>query len=151
LSAVFGVMLLLSRSFGVREGNSECTPVTSKTDPSVFFAFSISNSFQEQTELSGQVSPISSHKGALRSDFHAERPNAKWLTDITEFHLPAGKVSLSPIIDCYDGMVVSWTIGASPDADLVNSILDRPWQPSRLENGRSCIPTGEPITAGLDG
>ena len=51
-------------------------------------------------------------------------PNAKWLTDITEFQIPAGKVYLSPIIDCFDGMVVSWTIGTSPDAELVNTMLD---------------------------
>nr|MCR4651880.1 IS3 family transposase [Lachnospiraceae bacterium] len=48
----------------------------------------------------------------------------KWLTDITEFHIPAGKVYLSPIIDCFDGLPVSWTIGTSPDAELVNTMLD---------------------------
>lgn len=51
-------------------------------------------------------------------------PNAKWLTDITEFQIPAGKVYLSPIIDCFDGLVVSWTIGTRADADLVNTMLD---------------------------
>ena len=52
-------------------------------------------------------------------------PNVKWVTDITEFSIPAGKVYLSPIIDCFDGLVVSWSIGTSPDADLVNSMLDQ--------------------------
>ncbi|HAM9171120.1 TPA: hypothetical protein IDY09_004873, partial [Escherichia coli] len=28
------------------------------------------------------------------------------LTDITEFQLPAGKVWLSPVVDCFDGKVV---------------------------------------------
>jgi transposase InsO family protein len=51
-------------------------------------------------------------------------PNTKWLTDITEFQHPQGKVYLSPMIDCFDGMVVSWTIGTSPDAELVNTMLD---------------------------
>ena len=32
---------------------------------------------------------------------------------------------LSPIIDCFDGMVVSWSIGGSPNAQLVNSMLDK--------------------------
>ena len=27
----------------------------------------------------------------INRDFHAERPNTKWLTDITEFAIPAGK------------------------------------------------------------
>lgn len=48
----------------------------------------------------------------------------KWLTDITEFALPAGKAYLSPILDCFNGLVVSWTIGTSPKAELVNRMLD---------------------------
>lgn len=64
-------------------------------------------------------------RNLLKRDFHADAPNTKWLTDITEFPLPAGKVYLSPIVDCFDGMLVSWTIGTSPDAELVNAMLDR--------------------------
>lgn len=63
-------------------------------------------------------------KNVVARDFHADAPNTKWLTDLTEFHIPAGKVYLSPIIDCFDGMVVNWTIGTSPDAKLVNTMLD---------------------------
>ncbi len=70
----------------------------------------------------GEISP--EVPNLLERDFHADQPNRKWLTDITEFHIPAGKVYLSPIIDCFDGLPVSWTIGTSPDADLVNSMLD---------------------------
>lgn len=55
---------------------------------------------------------------------HADEPNKLWLTDITEFAIPAGKVYLSPIVDCFDGMLVTWTIGTSPNANLVNSMLD---------------------------
>lgn len=40
-------------------------------------------------------------------DFTAEKPNSKWLTDIIEFAIPAGKVYLSPIVDCFDGLLVS--------------------------------------------
>lgn len=40
-------------------------------------------------------------------DFHADKPNEKWLTDITEFSIPSGKGYLSPVIDCFDGMPVS--------------------------------------------
>ena len=70
----------------------------------------------------GEVSPAVSN--IIDRDFYADTPNAKWLTDITEFHIPAGKIYLSPIIDCFDGMAVSWTIGTSPNADLVNTMLD---------------------------
>lgn len=61
----------------------------------------------------------------IERDFHADAPNIKWLTDITEFLIPAGKVYLSPIVDCFDGFLTSWSIGTNPDAGLVNSMLDR--------------------------
>jgi len=60
----------------------------------------------------------------IKRDFHADAPNMKWLTDITEFRIPAGKVYLSPIVDCFDGLLPSWTMSTSPNAELVNSMLD---------------------------
>jgi transposase InsO family protein/transposase-like protein len=70
----------------------------------------------------GEISPAV--ENIVNRDFHAEKPNTKWLTDLTEFHIPAGKAYLSPILDCFDGMPISWTIGTSPDAELVNMMLD---------------------------
>jgi len=70
----------------------------------------------------GEITPAV--ENVVARNFHAERPNKLWLTDITEFAIPAGKVYLSPIIDCFDGMVVSWNIGTSPNAILVNDMLD---------------------------
>ena len=70
----------------------------------------------------GEISPAPDN--LLNRDFSAEVPNEKWLTDITEFQIPAGKVYLSPMIDCFDGMVVSWSIGTRPNAELVNTMLD---------------------------
>lgn len=70
----------------------------------------------------GEISPEVGN--LLNRDFHADKPNAKWLTDITEFHIPAGKIYLSPIIDCFDGLPVCWTIGTAPNAELVNTMLD---------------------------
>jgi transposase InsO family protein len=70
----------------------------------------------------GEVSPVADN--IINRDFHAELPNEKWVTDITEFGIPAGKVYLSPIVDCFDGMALSWTIGTSPNAELANTMLD---------------------------
>jgi len=71
----------------------------------------------------GEVTPAPAN--LLERDFHADKPNEKWLTDITEFHIPAGKVYLSPILDCHDGLIVSWSVGTSPNAELVNSSLKK--------------------------
>ena len=70
----------------------------------------------------GEISPAPDN--LINRDFQAATPNEKWLTDITEFQIPSGKVYLSPLIDCFDGLVVSWTIGTHPDANLVNTMLD---------------------------
>lgn len=69
----------------------------------------------------GEISP--SVENIINRDFNANSPNVKMLTDITEFAIPAGKVYLSPLIDCFDGMVTSWTISTSPNAKLVNTML----------------------------
>ena len=70
------------------------------------------------------VQRLMAEEGPIDRNFRAAAPNQKWLTDITEFQIPAGKVYLSPIIDCFDGLVVSWSMGTGPDADLVNAMLD---------------------------
>ncbi len=72
--------------------------------------------------LEGKYKALKSH--ILERNFHADTPNEKWLTDITEFHIPAGKAYLSPVVDCFDGMLVSWTVSTRPDAELVNTMLD---------------------------
>ena len=71
----------------------------------------------------GELTPAP--QNLIARDFQADNPNEKWLTDLTEFSISAGKVYLSPIIDCYDGMVVSWSLGTSPNAALVNGSLKK--------------------------
>ncbi len=70
----------------------------------------------------GEISPSVPDK--IKRNFHANKPNQKWLTDITEFAIPAGKIYLSPIVDCFDGILPYWTISTTPDAVLVNTMLD---------------------------
>jgi transposase InsO family protein/transposase-like protein len=90
---------------------------------------------KKYSSYAGEISPEVAN--IIKRDFHADAPNTKWLTDITEFSLPAGKVYLSPIIDCFDGMAVSWSIGTSPSADLVNIMLDG--AVSRLKEGEQPV------------
>lgn len=71
----------------------------------------------------GEITP--EVENIISRNFHADRPYEKLLTDITEFGLSTGKLYLSAMIDCFDGMVVGWTIGAHPNADLVNTMLDK--------------------------
>ena len=44
----------------------------------------------------GEITPAPAN--LIARNFHAVKPNEKWLSDITEFAIPAGKVYLSPIL-----------------------------------------------------
>ena len=61
----------------------------------------------------GEITPAPDN--LLQRDFHAALPNEKWLTDITELVAADGKVYLSPMIDCFDGLVVSWKMRDSSE------------------------------------
>ena len=82
----------------------------------------VPNISKKYSSYKGEITPAV--ENVINRDFKADKPNSKWLTDITEFYIPAGKIYLSPIIDCFDGLPVSWTIGTSPNAELVNIMLD---------------------------
>ena len=45
----------------------------------------------------GEVGKIAPN--LLNRDFHADKPNQKWVTDVTEFSLFGEKLYLSPILD----------------------------------------------------
>lgn len=64
----------------------------------------------------------------LNRAFHADKPNEKWLTDVTEFKWYEGpvihKVYLSAILDLYDRRIVSYIIRDRNDNPLVFDTLD---------------------------
>lgn len=70
------------------------------------------------------VGEVTEHPGnKVKQDFAAGLPNFLWLTDVTQFSIPAGKLYLSPVLDCFDGSIVSWTTSTSPNAEMANSML----------------------------
>lgn len=56
-------------------------------------------------------------------DFSAGAPGELAVTDVTEFRIPAGRVYLSPVIDCFDGEPAAWSISAHPDKELCEGAL----------------------------
>lgn len=71
----------------------------------------------------------------LNRQFRAEKPNQKWVTDVTEFKIGWGKVFLfQPLVLC-SGEIVAyqmepraslWMVGNPPEYPLVHS--DKGWQ-----------------------
>ncbi|USG67096.1 IS3 family transposase [Brevibacillus ruminantium] len=61
----------------------------------------------------------------LNRDFHAEKPNEKWVTDITEFKLFGEKLYLSPMLDLYNGEIIAYTVDTRPRYSLVSKMLEQ--------------------------
>ena len=60
----------------------------------------------------------------LERDFTAQAPNRKWATDVTEFKIGDKKAYLSPILDMYNGEIISYTISDSPDLRMVMNMVN---------------------------
>ena len=59
----------------------------------------------------------------LNRDFHAERPNQKWVTDISYIHTRQGVLYLSIIRDLYDNSIVAYKTGTEQNINLVLSTI----------------------------
>ena len=51
----------------------------------------------------------------LKRDFKANRPCEKWTTDVSQFTLGEEKLFLSPILDMFNGEIISFNISKSPN------------------------------------
>ena len=71
----------------------------------------------------GKVAP-----NLINRDFHADAPNQKWTTDITEFSLFGKKLYLSPILDMYNGEIISYNISEHPVLGQVMDMLDKAFE-----------------------
>jgi putative transposase len=74
----------------------------------------------------GTVGKVASN--ILNRNFKAEKPNEKWVTDITEFKLLGEKLYLSPILDLFNGEIITYTIGSRPTFSLVSTMLDQAFE-----------------------
>ena len=75
------------------------------------------------------------HKTKYKKNFKATKPNEKWTTDVTEFHIKAGKIYLSPILDMFDGSVVSYNISTSPNFEQIKNMLNKAFETNPNLNG----------------
>jgi putative transposase len=61
----------------------------------------------------------------VQRKFTADRPNQKWVTDVTEFKVGEQKVYLSPVIDLFNQEVVSYEVRKSVTLPLVTDMLKK--------------------------
>ena len=66
----------------------------------------------------GEVGSVASN--LLARDFHAERPKQKWVTDVPEFSLFGSKLYLSPVLDLYNGEIISYAISENSGTSVTH-------------------------------
>lgn len=71
----------------------------------------------------------------LNREFAAERPNQKWVSDVTEFRVGTRKVYLSPIYDLFDHSVISYQLSTSPSTALTTQSLQTAFETQRPGTG----------------
>ena len=62
---------------------------------------------------------VHKYENLLNRDFHADRPNSKWVTDISYIHTKQGVLYLSMIRDLYDNSILAYKTGTRQTVDLV--------------------------------
>lgn len=63
------------------------------------------------------------YENLLNRHFNADRPNAKWVTDISYIHTAGGVLYLSMIRDLYDNSIVAYKTGTEQTVNLVTSTI----------------------------
>lgn len=69
----------------------------------------------------GEVGKVADN--VLQRQFKADRPNQKWVTDVTEFNVQGEKLYLSPMMDLFNGEIIAFQIQRRPIFDLVKDML----------------------------
>jgi transposase InsO family protein len=68
----------------------------------------------------GKIAP-----NILQRQFSADKPNQKWVTDVTEFNVQGEKLYLSPVLDLYNGEIITFEMARRPVFALVSQMLKK--------------------------
>lgn len=68
----------------------------------------------------GKVAP-----NVIQRDFHADKPYQKLATDITEFSLFGTKLYLSPLMDMFNGEILTYVVSGRPVLSQVTDMLQK--------------------------
>ena len=71
----------------------------------------------------GEVGKIAPN--IIKRNFIATAPNRKWATDVTQINVGTAKLYLSPIVDMFNGEIVSYNISTSPNLEQIYDMLDK--------------------------
>ena len=61
----------------------------------------------------------------INRNFIAQAPNRKWATDVTQINIGSEKLYLSPILDMFNGEIISYNLSRSPNIEQIYDMLDK--------------------------
>lgn len=74
-------------------------------------------------QLLDKVVDEEKHKTYYERNFSTSSCNEKWTTDVSMFHIPAGKLYLSPILDMHNREIIAYNISESPNYAQIQDML----------------------------
>lgn len=68
------------------------------------------------------------HKTYYKRNFYTAKYNEIWSTDVSEFHIAAGKLYLSPILNLHNREIVSFNISTTPNFKQTKDMLNKAFE-----------------------
>ena len=109
------VRIWLLREFGLMMNHKAVLRVMNK--------YNLLSKSRRRRKWTQNCESVHKYANLLERNFHAERPNLKWCTDISYIPTKEGFVYLSVIKDLYDNFVVAYKVGNTNDNNLVYETL----------------------------
>lgn len=76
---------------------------------------------RKHQRYTGRVGEVADN--LINQNFTAHKPNEKWATDVTEFKVGNEKLYLSPILDMFNGEIISYSLNRRPVFTMVMDML----------------------------
>lgn len=78
----------------------------------------------------GKVAP-----NTVNRNFRAKEPNKKWTTDVTQVLIKDERIYLFPILDMFNGEIITYTITSRPDLKMVIDMVQKAMKKVPEHNG----------------
>lgn len=88
-----------------------------------------------KNQLLNKVVDTKNHTTTYQRDFSTDEVNEKWTTDVTEFHIAAGKLYLSPILDMHCRDIVSYHVSRNPNYKQTQEMLRSAFKQHKVLDG----------------
>lgn len=100
----------------LKSQNIFCNP---KTVLRIMKKYNLLSEIRRRRKWKQMGQQVHKYKNLLNREFHADRPNSKWVTDISYIHTKQGVLYLSMIRDLYDNSIVAYKTGTEQTVNLV--------------------------------